>query len=110
MFLFCDWLLFEARYSNDDYLLISNRIKSKIEEFQAHLRRRAAAAAAGKSANSKSNTGESGDLEQDCRLVGWLLRAYEVLDGSARIRADLVKFRRELEFFKSKTGVCASCL
>lgn len=78
--IFCSWFIFEPRYYNDEYLALSNRLKWAIEAF----------------ANKT--------LDPDSKLISLLLKAYKILDGSPRIRTNLLTFRNELEQFKSNTG------
>lgn len=90
--MFCNCMLFEARYHNDEYLNLSNRLKLAIQTFLAQK--------FPKTVHNKNET----PPPLDYQFVNLLLKFYEILDGNSRIRLDLVKFRRELEFFKSQKG------
>ena len=83
--LFCSWLIFEPRYSNNDELSknLINSIRQNIED--------------------KINNSQTRD--QDKSLLTLALKAYDIISSYSCIRRQLVRFRNELDYYKANTGL-----
>lgn len=83
--LFCSWLIFEPRYSNNDELSkhFINGIRQNIE--------------------NKINNSQT--REQDKSLLTFALKACDIISSYSCIRRQLVRFRNELDYYKANTGL-----
>lgn len=80
----CNLICFQPKYYNKNYIKISNKIKKEIEAFINNL----------KNSSSKEN---------DIELLRLLIKLLEIVDNDFNLRKNLIRFRNELELYKSKS-------
>jgi hypothetical protein len=87
----CNTICIQPRYNDNDYIEISNEIKSLVKRQQAYVEK------------------ASKNLAQhDLDYLNILNKFMEVLDNNAAIRENLIKLRNELVGFKTKTNLSST--
>jgi hypothetical protein len=94
MDLICNAMLFvQPKYHDENYAPLSAQIKQKTSEFLEELELQA------------NTSGRQLITEQSYELLRFLSKLLETMDNSASLRPNLIRFRNELELYKSTSGL-----